>query len=97
MKKEQLSIIEHIETSKEFSILFDKHNSTLGLARDESVISNIRKIEMNLSMFDSKLDSMTQEKSAVILKILDCLKAAGMEGLDNFDDLQSFETILEKL
>ena len=28
MNQEQLSIIEHIETSKEFSILFDRHNST---------------------------------------------------------------------
>lgn len=47
-------------------------------------------------MFDSKIDSMTQEKEAVIQQILRCLQNAGMEGLDNFD-MKSFDQVLGKL
>ena len=64
LRGEQLSIIEHLEASKEFSVVLDR-NSSLG-GRDESVLSNIKKLELNLSNLDNKVDSMTQEKEAVI-------------------------------
>jgi len=95
LRGEQLSVIEHLEASKDFSVVFDR-NSSLG-GRDESVLSNIKKLELNLSNLDNKVDSMTQEKQAVIQKILECLKNSGMEGIDASEEFKSFEHVLEKL
>ena len=95
LQGERLSIIEHLEASKEFSVFLDR-NSALG-GRDESVLSNIKQLGLNLSNFDSKIDFMTQEKETVILKILECLKNSGMEGIDYSDEFKSFEKVLEKL
>lgn len=95
LRGEQLSVIEHLEASKDFSVVFDR-NSSLG-GRDESVLSNIKKLELNLSNLDNKVDSMTQEKQAVIQKILECLKNSGMEGIAASEEFKSFEHVLEKL
>jgi hypothetical protein len=95
LRGEQLSIIEHLEASKDFSVVLDR-NSSLG-GRDESVLSNIKKLELNLSNLDNKVDSMTQEKQAVIQKILECLKNSGMAGIDASEEFKSFEHVLEKL
>ena len=74
IKKDQVSLIEHLEQSKNFSFQVE----------DQS-ISNIKH---NLSIFDTKFDTLTQER----VKILSCLKNAGIE----IEDLD-FEKVIEKL
>ena len=74
IKKEQVSLIEHLEQSKNFSFQME----------DQS-ISNLKH---NLSIFDNKMDTLTQERA----KIITCLTNAGIT-LDETD----FESVLEKL
>ena len=69
-----MSLIEHLEQSKNFSFQME----------DQS-ISNLKH---NLSMFDTKMDTLTQERA----KIISCLTNAGIT-LDETD----FESVLEKL
>ena len=59
--KEQLSLIEHFETSKAFSLNLD--------TKDESALnlSNFKKhLELNMSMQDTKIDNLTQERERII-------------------------------
>jgi len=88
-------LIEHFENSKAFSFNLDN--------KDESInLSSLRKhLEMNISLQDTKIDSLTQERESVKLQILQCLKNAGIEGTENIEEWRgddvSFERVLEKL
>ena len=53
LKKEQLSVIEHLEQSKEFSMYFDPS------VREDSVLTSLKKMELNMSQVDQKLGSLS--------------------------------------
>ena len=75
-----------MEQSKDFSAVLDR----------DSVLGSIKKMELNISMFDSKIDTLTQEKQKVIREILACLAESGIEIGDGVDE-PSFEIVLTHL
>ena len=80
--REQFSMIEQFETSKIFSLHIDN--------RDESLInlSNIRKqIELNLSTIDTRYGGIEKDREHLLRNILECLKNAGIEGVEDVDQL----------
>jgi len=96
--RDQFSMIEQFETSKILSFQIEN--------RDESVLnlSNIRKqLEMNLSNIDSKLGGVEKDREHLLRKILQCLKNAGIDGVEDVDEMLSepgdsmLEETLEKL
>ena len=98
MIREQFSMIEQFETSKVFSFQIDN--------RDESMVnlSNIRKqIEMNLSNIDVKMGDIQKDRDHLLRNILQCLKNAGIEGVEDVDQMLSapddgmLEETLQKL
>jgi len=67
-------------------------------------LSNIRKqLEMNLSNIDSKLGGVEKDREHLLRKILQCLKNAGIDGVEDVDEMLSepgdsmLEETLEKL
>lgn len=80
--RDQFSMIEQFETSKILSFQIEN--------RDESMInlSNIRKqLEMNLSTIDSRLGGVERDREQLLRNILQCLKNAGIEGVDDVDQI----------
>lgn len=80
--KEQLSIIEHMDQSKEFSVILTN--------KDESLLEKINRIELSV-------DAKKQEQQKVISMILQSFKEAGVEGLENFDEWMSLERVQAKI
>ena len=52
--------------------------------------------DLNLSVFDNKIGNLTQERESTQDQILEVLKNAGIDGIDDIQE-KSFDKILEKL
>lgn len=52
--------------------------------------------DLNLSVFDNKIGNLTQERESAQDQILEVLKNAGIDGIDDIQE-KSFDKILEKL
>ena len=58
-----------MNNSADLSTLFEK-------GKEMSMLESIKKMEQNLSMYDSKIGNLNQEKQTVIKNILECLSKA---------------------
>ncbi len=71
--------------------------------KDQDSLNNIsslkKHIDQNLSIFDTKIDALNQERENILLQILECLKNAGIDGIDDLNAWKgrSFDAVLEKL
>lgn len=79
-----------MEHSKEFSMYFDAS------VREDSVLTSLKKMELNMSQVDQRIGSLTQERDQVISEIVRCLKEAGVEDIEDIDQT-NFEGVLDKL
>ena len=52
--------------------------------------------DLNLSVFDNKIGNLTQERESAQDQILEVLKNAGIDGIDDIQE-KSFDKILENL
>jgi hypothetical protein len=72
-----MSVIEYLEQSRDFTGLFDHTNNNTSVG-ESLVLETIKKMELNLSTQDSRIDALNQEKLRVLKQILVCLSNSGI-------------------